>query len=178
VRAGRLAAGALAAASLALGAPPAFAGSADRLDRSGAPRFEGSEGSASARGYRAAQDAARDEQALRTRVRLRTQDRDAKRSVEDLLARARGEPEDARSLRQRELGEEQEDALRGRVDLDALERWSGQPLGPVTREVLGRSLDLYAAERRADVETEARAREERARSRSLRGLFALLWRGF
>lgn len=108
-------------------------------------------------------------EALGSEVALRRTDRDATRRAETALAPAPATRADVAALRDRALREEEQDALRTRVDWERLEIRAGRRLGPVTRRVLERSdVALVETERAADLADEARARDAELRRRELR----------
>lgn len=89
--------------------------------------------------------------------------------LEAIRLRREGTPEEVeRATRDRERAEER-DALRTAVDLEALERRTGWPLGPVTRRILATRLRPARTLEEAERERETRELREAAEAREREG---------
>lgn len=162
----------LAAAPLGvLAAGPAWSGP-DRLLGERAPSLVRPDGSARAGGSQAPRrrslEAMAAERRLEAADTIRAIDREGERQMEALDLRPDASPERVEQVAERWRREAQEDALQTAVDLDALERRAGRPLGPVTRYLLSTRLrparSARAADREDEVETLRRAAEARERA--------------
>jgi hypothetical protein len=126
-----------AAEARRLVAPSAGPTAAERLRREGRERFL-------------------EERLTRSRAEVRALQREQARHLERLRLRTSDDPEAVERAAERWRREAERDAVAVAVDLDALERRLGRPLGPRTREILERRLrparTLRDAEREAELD--------------------------
>jgi len=109
-------------------------------------------------------------QQLEARGNIRGTLRDAARRAEIRALTRSGDPGAVEHLERKSLAEEDLDELRNLQDWRALERWTGQPLGPVTFRVLQENaIRLHASGRRSEI-FETTRELERQRDPGIPGL--------
>jgi hypothetical protein len=99
-------------------------------------------------------------QQIEARAGVRSILRDLDRRPELEAAVRSGDPQALERVRRKALAEEDLDELRNLQDWRALERWAGQPLGPVTFRLLQENaIRLGASQRRSEVSRQIHALE-------------------
>jgi hypothetical protein len=109
------------------------------------------------------------ERRLEARAEVRALQRENARRLEKLRLADEARPVEVERAAARWRREDAADALQTGVDLDALERRTGWPLGPVTREILATRLRPAARRSEAAREADLRALREAAEARARAG---------